>query len=149
MPFGAFAPLPIRLGGSATEGWAPEQHARVCADLVAVKRTAPLAKLSVSQLAGSPFTAAVTSYHGQNGAGLTYAPSITTNGVGDITLTWPAYWTDEFGIQHALKLRQAVVTGAETTCRFHSYIIAARTIRIRSFNDAGVATSSALGIKVW
>ncbi len=149
MTFGAFSPLPLRLGGTATEGWAPEQHARLCADLVAVKRTAPLAKMRISQLAGSPFTAAVETYHGQNGAGLGYAPSIVTNGAGDITLTFPVYWTDEYDIQHPVKLRQAVITGAETTCRFHAYVIAGQTIRIRSFDAAGAAISSALGVKVW
>jgi hypothetical protein len=149
MPFGAFAPLPLRLGGSATEGWAPEQHARLCADLVAVKRTAPLCRLYVTQNSGSPFAASVVTYHGQNGNGLAYAPTVTVNGAGDVTLTYPGYWTDEFERQCALKIRHAIPSASSTAARFINHVISGRTIRVRSFDAAGAAISSNFGIRVW
>lgn len=149
MTWGALSPMPIRFGGSPTEGWAPEQHARLCADLVAVKRTAPLARLYVTQDAGSPFAAAIVTYHGQNGNGLAYAPTIAVNGAGDVTLTWPAYWTDEFEHQYPLKIRQAIPKASATAARFINHVISGRTIRVRSFNDAGAAISSNFGMRVW
>jgi hypothetical protein len=149
MPFGAFAPLPLRLGGSAEEGWAPAQHARFCADLVAVKRTAPLARLYVTQDSGSPFAATVAVYRGQNGVGLAYAPTITVGGAGDVTLTFPAYWTDEFGRQFPLKLRQAMPKASAAAARFVNHVISGRTIRVRSFDAAGAAISSDFGMRVW
>lgn len=149
MPWGSLAALPIRLGGSAEEGWAPEQHARLCADLVAVKRTAPLARLYVTQNSGSPFAAAVAVYRGQNGVGLGYAPTIAVGGAGDVTVTFPAYWTDEFGRQFPLKLRQAIPKASATAARFINHIISGRTIRVRSFDAAGAAISSNFGMRVW
>jgi hypothetical protein len=149
MVWGALAPLPIRLGGSAEEGWAPEQHARLCADLVAVKRTAPLARLYVAQDSGGPFAATVTSYRGQSGVGLAYAPSISVTGAGDVTLTFPAYWTDEFGRQYPLKIRQAIPKASATTARFINHVISARTVRVRSFDAAGAAIACNFGMRVW
>jgi hypothetical protein len=142
---GAFWPLPLRLG----PGWRPEQHARLCADLVAVKRTGPLCRLYVTQNTGSPFAASVAVYHGQNGNGLAYAPGLTVNGAGDVTLTWPAYWTDEFARQYPLKIRHAIPSASSTTARFVNHVISGRTVRVRSFDAAGAAIASNFGLRVW
>lgn len=83
--FGAFAPLPLRLGGSSEEGWTASQQSRVSADLVAAFRAAPLAILTINQ-AGT-----ISSYHGQNGVGLANAPTVTGSG-GDLTLTWSRHY---------------------------------------------------------
>ncbi len=80
--FGAFAPMPLRLGGDSQEGWTAQQQSRVAADVVAVFRASSLAVLTITS-AGT-----ISSYHGQNGAGLGNAPTITVNGTGDFTLTW-------------------------------------------------------------
>lgn len=66
MALGAFAPLPIRLGGSATEGWTAEQHARLCADLLAVKRTAPVLVMRV-HLNATDTTGEIEWYASQTG----------------------------------------------------------------------------------
>lgn len=145
MPFGAFAPLPLRLGGSAEEGWAPEQHARLCTDLVSIRRVLPLARVLVTH-AG---TAAVTQYWGQNGAGLLYAPFIVTNGTGDVSLTFPAYWEDDYGSQYPIKLRQAIVMSSDTAARFPVYQITGQTIRVRTFDSTGAAVSSGFSLRVW
>jgi len=84
--FGGFGGiLPLRLGGSATLGWAASQHARLAADLASASRTAPLASLTVL-LAATP---AVESYHGRNGSGLAFAPTAALLATGRLRLTWP------------------------------------------------------------
>jgi hypothetical protein len=70
MAFGAFAPMPLRLGGSAQEGWTAEQHARIAADLVNVGRVAPLAVLTYDS------SGTIVSYMGQNGVGPAHAPTV-------------------------------------------------------------------------
>lgn len=140
---GALWPLPIRLG----PGWTPAQHARFCADLCAVKRVAPLARVFVNQDAGSPWASSVTAYFGQNGSGLAYAPTPTTNGEGDVTLTWPAYWEDEYGVQHALKIRQVIPM--VTSTRIVVSEILTNGVRVRMFTDAGVAAASPFSLRIW
>lgn len=149
MPTGAFAPLPLRLGGSAEEGISPEQHARMCADLVAVKRTAVLARVHVNQNTGGPFAASVTWYLGQNGAGIAYGPAITVVGAGDVRVTFPAIWTDEYGIQFPLKIRHAIARGAASSVRFSTCEITGSVVRVRTFNDSGVATATPFTLRVW
>lgn len=139
--------LPKRLGGSPEEGWAPEEHARFCADLCAVKRVAPLARLMVNQDALTPFASSVLYYFGQNGSGLLYAPTPTTNGEGDVTLTWPAYWEDEYGVQFPVKIRQAVAM--VTSARVVTTSILDHGVRVRMFTDSGVAAGSPFGLRVW
>lgn len=149
MPFGAFAPLPLRLGGSSEEGWAPEQHARFCADLVAVKRTAPLARLYCNQNLGSPFAASITYYFGQNGAGVAFAPTVTVAGAGDVSVTFPSYWTDDYDRQHPLKIRQAIARGYATAARFPTCTITGNVVRVRTVDDAGVATATPFSLRAW
>lgn len=143
MPFGAFAPLPLRLGGTAEEGWAPEQHARVCADLVAVRRTQPLTRFYFNGVAN------ITSYWAQNSAGLIQIPQTVVNATGDYTFNFPAYWQDDYGQQAPIKLRQAVITTADTAARFPVYAIAGQGIRVRIFDAAGSAVDSAFTIRIW
>ena len=72
MPFGAFAPMPLRFGGTPEEGWAASQHARMAADLVAIVRAAPLAVRTLTR-SGSTYT--VDAYHRQTAlASLTPRP---------------------------------------------------------------------------
>ncbi|HTJ17839.1 MAG TPA: hypothetical protein VL494_13760 [Steroidobacteraceae bacterium] len=149
MPWGAFAPLPIRLGGNPEEGWAPEQHARFSADLVAIKRTAPLARLYCNQDSGSPFAASITYYFGQNGAGTLYAPTVTVGGAGDVSVTFPSYWTDDYERQHPLKIRQAIARPHAAAGRFPTCTITGNVVRVRTVTDAGVASATPFSLRVW
>lgn len=73
--FGAFAPLPLRLTAhSATEGWTAGQQSRLANDLTAAWRALPLAVMTVEIDASS---VSLVSYHGRNGAGSAYAPTLT------------------------------------------------------------------------
>lgn len=93
--------LPLRLGGSDTNGLTAAQHARIAADLVATFRTTPIAVWSYTK-SGSSVT--ISGYRGANGVGPAYAPTATVNGTGDVTFTWPdsvlpsmAVYDDELG----------------------------------------------------
>ena len=106
MTWGAFSPGPYRLGGSATEGWAPEQHARFCADLVAASRVAPLASWSFD--AGN---FEYISYYGMSGSGLEHAPAIAVDASGTYSFTWPAaVLEDDYGIEQPFKIRHVLAT---------------------------------------
>lgn len=93
--FGALAPLPLRLGGTATNGWTAAQHARTAADCLAVLRVLPVAQFLYLK---SGATVTIISYRGRNGVGAAHAPDlITVNGTGDVTFAWsPELWPDEF-----------------------------------------------------
>jgi hypothetical protein len=107
---GGLCAFPIRLGGASRSGWAAEQHARLCADVVAEGRTAPFARVLVTFVADESATA--TAYVGMNGIGIAHAPTVTWSS--DIaTLTWPESWEDELGRIHPTNIR-AVTTGASS-----------------------------------
>ncbi len=95
MALGAFAPFPIRLGGSSREGITAAGHARMAADLVAVGRTLPLAVLELTVDSGE---AEVLRYYGRNGVGLEHAPTVAgTVNPGEVVITWPRYYESEDG----------------------------------------------------
>lgn len=54
--FGGFAPFPMRLGGDRETGWPVEDHARLAADIVALKRTAPFAVMNYTAGIGAAMT---------------------------------------------------------------------------------------------
>lgn len=153
MAFGAYGYLPIRLGGSAEEGWSPQQHARLCADLVAIKRVSPLATLRVTQSSVSPFATSVVTYFGQNGSGLAYAPTVTVNGSGDVSLVWPSYWEDEYEQQWPVNIRMtsayALVGGLGAVALLAAEIVNRSTVRIRRKTAAGAASPGDIVVKVW
>ncbi len=137
MPLGAFAPLPLRLGGSATEGISAAQHARLSADLVALKRVQPLAKWHFSQIATPPYTVTITQYRGQNGAGLAYAPTVTDVN-GGVDFQWPSqYFEDEYGVQWPFRIRMCEVTPHGSSAWLGNYENIARGIRALVFDISG------------
>jgi len=145
--FGAFAPMPIRLGGSdATENWTAEQQSRVAADVVALFRASSLAVLTLTS------TGSISSYHGQNGVGLGNAPSVVVNGAGDFTLNWAAsyqgpLWVKTFheGQVFPWNVQQVQVhaSGAATVLPCAAAITLPTSVRV-IFTGTGSAT-----IEVW
>jgi hypothetical protein len=147
MTFGATSYLPLRLGGSPEDGWAPEQHARLCADLVALKRVAPLASWVCEVGAG---TASITYYVGQNGNGLAYAPTPTWNATGDVSFVWSsAYFEDEYENQHPFKIRAVIATGMATVARGVVWEQITSGVRLRAVNTAGAAANTNLSVTLW
>ncbi len=147
MPTGAFAPLPLRLGGPAEEGMAPEQHARLAADVVAIKRTAPLASWTADPVT----VGAITSYRGMTGVGLLYAPSYSLDSTGQLSFQWPRQtFTDEHDIEYPFRIKacRARADNGAGPC-FCTWVPIARGVRIYTFDASGAAANRVLHISVW
>lgn len=148
MAFGAFAPMPLRLGGSAEEGWAARFHARMAADLVAAKRIAPLAVLTYTKT-GSVIT--VLSYLGQNGAGLAFAPdSITAVGTGSTFFAWSSRsFSDPYGIAYPVNAKsgKATVHGAASARGVVS--VFANGVTVTSVNSSGAGVDAKVTVKLF
>lgn len=142
MAFGAFAPMPLRLGGTVQEGWSPEQHARMAADVAAEYSTGSFAILSYTK-AGATVT--VTAYNGRNGVGITFAPTPTVNGAGNVTWDWPPTWTDDLGTIHTLAFSHADATVAKIDAvHFASpYAVGGLSVSVASGTDAPIT------LEVW
>jgi hypothetical protein len=148
--WGGFSPAPIRLGGSATEGWAPEQHARFCADLVAASRVAPLAAWSCI----APNFEYI-SYYGMNGSGFEHAPEISVDGSGIYSFTWPSpSLEDDYGIQQPFKIRHVIanahdngIGGANQAAVVVTIIASGIQVRLRTVG--GLLADRAISVSVW
>jgi len=103
VPLGGFAPLPLRLG----RGFHAPEFMRITADLAAIVRTAPAVRITYTPV--NP-TSTLHDIDTQAGSGSAFAPTITYNGTGDVTLTFPTYWTDSYGVQWPISLRFAKAT---------------------------------------
>jgi hypothetical protein len=153
VPFGGYAPLPIRLGGTSEDGWTAEQHARLVSDVVALKRVAPLATWTFLQQTTGAFPASITYYNGQNGSGLAYAPTVTVVGGGIVEFAWASqYFEDEYGQQHPWKIRQCIASSATpligSNAVAHWYPIT-RGVRIRPVNMSGTGTLGTTTVTIW
>lgn len=149
MPLGAFAPLPLRLGFSALDGLTPEQHARLCADLVAAKRTAPIAVFTFTK---SGSTVTIHSYSGMNGAGTAYAPAPGVISAGVVNFAWiPTVFTDPYGIRRAVRVRAGRVTVHGSSARFGSVDVTtlSNLFQVRTFDDAGTAVDAKATVRLW
>lgn len=108
MALGGFAPCPLPLGGSATDGLTAEQHARVAADLKAAVLSAPFAVLAIvpnKQLYLAQFGEGFCDPYV---AGVT--PLISSGGVGIVNVDFPPSYNDEYDNALAVNIRQAQVT---------------------------------------
>lgn len=110
--FGGFCPLPLRLGGSDTEGWTAEQHARAAADLVAAVNSVPFAVITFTK-SGSSYT--LHAYSGVNGMGAAHAPVLTSGGTGITTIQFPSTHEDEYEHVDPVSIRHVKVTGSGST----------------------------------
>lgn len=142
MAFGAFAPMPIRLGGTKQDGWSPAQHARVAADLCALYNSQSFAVLTYTKSGG---TVTVTAYNGRNGVGITFAPTPTVNGTGDVTWTWPATWTDSTGTTHTIAIvhADAEVGAIDAVHMCGTYDVGGRVAKVIADSDNPVT------LEVW
>ncbi len=138
MPLGAFAPLPLRLGGSDTEGWSVTKHARMCADLVALKRSAPLCVFTFTK---SGATVTIHSYFGQNGAGLSYAPdTVAVIGTGNTKFSWSLRsFSDPYDVTYPIYIKHGVASGHSTTYLAGRVVTFANGASVITYNSAGSA----------
>lgn len=92
MPFGGLGgALPLRLGPDPELGWSAEQHARFCADLVAVSRTMPAFVESIGTDLGSTPAHRAMSHVGRNGDGLANSLALNDTVGGVCTVEMGAY----------------------------------------------------------
>lgn len=153
MAFGAFAPMPLRLGGSAAEGWSAEQHARLAESVASMYTVGRFAVLRYSK---SGSTVTVLSYVGRDGVGVQHAPTPVVNGTGDVTWSWAAQWEDALGVSHVLRLIGAMACSNDpgggvnarcvgTNTSYHGRTIA--VVTVNSTSDAAVDAPVTLIVK--
>jgi hypothetical protein len=145
MPLGGFAPLPLRLG----DDWSPEQHARLCADVAAMKRTAPLCVFTYSK---SGATITIESYTGRDGEGLYDADgaarvAATNNGAGDVTFTLAASLEDANGRRHPVNVTHARATLLDDRGRVR-VVCTANVVHVRSYDGAGTLADGRVSVAV-
>lgn len=150
--FGALGGImPLRLGGTATNGWTAAQHARFVADLVAVNRTAPLATMTIVK-SGSTVT---VDYAGRNGTGLAHAPDeIGTPATGGLTLRWTNQsFLDTYGsgelspvVIRAVVAHRVAATGGKVTAVISG---SPSVVFLRNFNSAGALEDGTFVVKLY
>jgi hypothetical protein len=140
---GGFCPLPLRLGGDALTGLTAEQHARLAADLVALKRTQPLAAFTWTAPGGADAAATITFYAGMNGSGLAHTPtSGVISGGGALQFLWASgRFVDEYQVSAPIRPRVAVVTFSGATYRKPIWDLRANGVVVRAFDAAGAAVN--------
>jgi hypothetical protein len=139
---GGFCPLPMRLGGDAPTGLTAEQHARLAADTVAKKRTAPFCFFSWS-LASGGGSPVVASYTGMNGAGPSFAPNLNSSSGSTVTLRWKtAGFSDPYSIAYAWLPRHALVSANSSSFARGVWELLNDGIRFRLFDAAGSQISA-------
>jgi hypothetical protein len=148
MPLGAFAPLPIRLGGSAEEGWIARHHARVCADLVAAKRASPLAVMTYTK-AGATVT--IHDYYGQNGAGSAYQPdSVVVVGTRVVTFKWTLrLFEDPYEVQFPINAKHGKATGHGTASLRGEVTVFANGVTVSTFDSAPAAADGKVTVVLY
>ena len=143
--FGALAPLPLRLTGNGSEiGVSTAQYLRLVADLVAVRRTVPIANITFTQ------GGAIHAYHGWNSCDTADAPTVASGGTGISTITFPAYFEDPHGIA-----RRISITGARATADGSTpYVILEEftgnnVITVTTTTILGVATDIKMTLRIY
>lgn len=146
--FGAFCPLPLRLGGSANEGWTAEQHARVCADLVAAKRSTPVAILNFSK---SGTTVTINWYLGPEGYLESDFPVVANGGGAGVTsLTFPTYWEDDYEQTESYQITGVGVSVESATAGNGTAIgTSPNTFDVVTFNGSGTLTDLTATVEVY
>ena len=117
-------------------------------DLAAAARTAPFAVITFLTNDSAPaaptveFVAmmtGVTSASYAGGSPPTGFPSAARNGNGDVTFTFSASYTDEYGVSGAFVPRHVSATLHGSSAGSVSVEISGSTVRLRAFSDAGAA----------
>lgn len=147
MPLGALAPLPIRLGGTPENGVTAKQHARLCADLVAVKRTLPFAVVTLvgtDDIGGyqpnvesvySQVGVSTTTYTG-NTPTYTWQPTTLVLDVGTYYLSWSASFVDAYGVREPVNFKHARATVHGSTAAAAHCAVTANTVTVYVYEQA-------------
>jgi hypothetical protein len=130
--FGAFAPLPLRLT-SHRDGLSAAQHARTCADMMAIVATVPFAKIGINT-----GVTTVRAYAGQHGFA---HPTVSLVSTGIAEVEWATGYEDVDGAAYPPRIRFAQVFPNRATIRLATCeIVTHRKVRVHTFDAAGTAT---------
>lgn len=136
--FGGFCPLSGRLGGNAETGLTAAQHARMAADLVARKRTAPLAMFSWGTVGSEDADPLITDYVGMNGAGLSFAPDDQSAENDGLAFRWTNNrFVDPYDVGHPVTPRHVTVTISGSTARYATAELLSNGVRVFVFDADG------------
>ena len=145
---GGFSPLPMPLQGSdRLAGVSAEQHARFCADLLAVIRTA---RLAVARITYSGTTPTLASWRVMWGEAFA-APTITGS-AGLVRLLWLPGYLDDFESEGPVNITQAhaTVVDASNTDHFAApRIISPRNVAVHTFDNTGSQSTADCSVAVW
>lgn len=143
--FGAFCPLPLRLGGSREEGWTPEDHARLSNDVQAAKRSVPLAIWTYDQSSG--LSVVISAYFGMNGVGLTKGPVPVYIGVGHAFFIFPASLVDAYGRERGLNFVHCEGS-ADAGIVTHNFS-SASTLHVRTLGPSATPYDGKATVAIW
>lgn len=144
MVWGAWGPLPLRLGPDPEQGWDATEQSRFAADLAAIKRTAPLACVTMT-FDGAVFS--VTDYAGQNGTGPGNAPSVIAGG----DLKWDPAYPDWAGTLYPWRIRSVRVTvlgSAPAVCTVELYPNSSKDLAFHLTDLSGGGLVGLVGFEV-
>jgi hypothetical protein len=136
-----------------------EQLCRIAADLAALERTAPVAVLTYTcndSTSGAPTILYAnmmtgvrnTSYAGD--AAPTGYPSAARNGNGDVTFTFAASMTDDYGVSAAWAPTQCISDPLGVSAYYSTANPFGATVRVRSYDQTGTAlVDPTITLTVW
>lgn len=104
---GAFEPAPYRLNGGAEESVNVEQYSRICADVVGMWSTVPLAVVRLDTFSSTADVIASRFSATQNE---TITPVVTKLAIGRYELQWASSYIDDDGITSSLVVTRATVS---------------------------------------
>lgn len=139
---GGFCPLPLRLGG---DGWSAEDHARACADLLAMARSVPVWRMRLLRTGGA---ISVEAYRGVNGSAIADAP--TTTGVSATHINTEFAYTDHNGQPQTIAAdfvhvaRGNDVNVSQPTVQTY-YDTSRRQFLVSGVDDGGIVELTAFG----
>lgn len=147
--FGGFCPLPIRLGGSDTEGWPAAQNARAQADTAASCYALPFAWVTY-RFGGDPLALILLGYNGMPGIGTAWRPVIVRITDGHSRVAFAATYSDSYERPEPVALRHAKATAQSGSAIIATTVIGAdlASVDVYTFNAAGAGTDCPLTLRV-
>jgi hypothetical protein len=127
-----------------------EDFCRMCSDLAAVARTAPMWVITYLCNDTSPAAPTIQIVYGMTGVRLvSYAggaaptgfPSAARNGAGDVTFTFASSYSDDYAVAGAWAPVHVNASVSATAARSAQWIVSGSTLRIRVFDAAGATVS--------
>jgi hypothetical protein len=139
--------MPLRLGGGKLDGWAPQQHARACADATAMARAKPLAVITLEPN-HILWTVTIYAYNGQHGQGIAAAPTCVVGGIGHTVLTWAPAYTDDYGMTTPTRIRHAKATIVNDRGMTNWAITSPNVVHLYTWDGGGAARDNAVTLVV-